>query len=496
MRPDLVVDLPISVDRADPRPLPVQIAAGVRELIASGVLSGGDHLPATRPLAVQLGVARGTVVAAYDELAAEGHLVADHGSGSVVRPSPTTAPSPTTVVAGDRSGAASATGRDDATPPPPRTTWPRSPSPRARSPRGLPGSTALVDLPPGRPDTSTLADPHWRSAWRRAAARPCGPVTDPLGDPSLRDRIADHLRLMRGVVADPARIVVTAGAREGLASVLEALATDPSHPRPLSVGVESPGYPSLRKVPAALGHRTVDLPTDASGIDTSALPTGHLDAALVTPSHQYPHGGSLPGTRRVELAGWAARTGCLLVEDDHDSELRHVGTPLPALTTVAARDTVLLGTFSALLGPGLSCGYLLAPARLVDPLRRRRAALGQPVSAIVQTALADYLASGQLRRHTQRMRRVYRRRRQLVVDRLGHLSHGQLLPLEGGLHAVLVCRDEEAVVAGCAARGVAVTALSSYWGGAGARRGVVVGFGSHDDATLARALDVIAEVVG
>ena len=164
------------------------------------------------------------------------------------------------------------------------------------------------------------------------------------------------------------------------------------------VGVESPGYPSLRKVPTALGHRIVGLPTDDHGLDPEGLPTGsdatNLDAVLITPSHQYPWGGSLSASRRAAVIEWAERAGCWIIEDDFDSELRHVGAPLPALASLDEEHTILLGTFSSVLTPALGCGYLVIPPDLMHPFAEQRQATGQPVPAIVQEAVADYLSTG------------------------------------------------------------------------------------------------------
>ncbi|AXE39019.1 HTH-type transcriptional regulatory protein GabR [Acidipropionibacterium virtanenii] len=453
-----MVNIPVRVDRSDERRLPVQLADGVRDLIASGVLGPGDALPSTRSTARRLSVSRGTVTAAFDQLQAEGYLVAAHGSGTRVNPDLEK------LHAEHR---------------------PRPAPPVAQPP-------AVVDLRPGIPDTSTLADPAWRGAWREQVSRPGVVPADPLGDPGLRLEICDHLRRMRGLVTSPDRIAVTAGSREGLAALLRVWDRD----RPLGIGVESPGYPSLRRVPTALGHRTVDLPTDAGGLRTADLPESGLDAVLVTPSHQYPYGGSLAAPRRLELVAWARDHGVWLIEDDFDSELRHVGQPLPALAALAPDSTVLLGTFSSVLTPSLACGYVVLPTTLVAPVRRLREALGQPVGGLVQGALARYMATGALRRRTQRLRQIYRRRRGLVMEVLGGLPGSRLQPINGGLQAVLVCSaDEDALVDGCTAAGVGVVPLSAYWGGQGAGSGLVVGFGAHDDATLVTCLEQVAAVV-
>lgn len=458
VRRELVVNLPLSVDRSDERRLPVQLADGIRELISSNVLNPGDALPSTRSTARRTGVSRGSVTAAFDQLQAEGYLVASHGSGTMVNPDLERL----------------------------------HPEPRPHPAPPVTHTPPLVDLSPGIPDTSTLADSTWRGAWREQVARPGAVPADPLGDPGLRLEICDHLRRMRGLVTSPDRVAMSAGAREGLAALLRTW----SGTGPLKIGVESPGYPSLRRVPAALGHDAVDLVTDAGGLRTAGLPESGLDAVLVTPSHQYPYGGSLAAPRRLELVAWARQHDVWLIEDDFDSELRHVGQPLPALAALSPDRTVLLGTFSSVLTPSVACGYVVLPTALVSPVRNLREDLGQPVGGLVQGALARYMATGALRRRTQRLRQIYRRRRGLVRQILGGIPGSRLQPIDGGLQAVLVCSgDEDALVAGCAAAGVGVVPLSAYWGGQGAESGLVIGFGAHDDDTLVSSLGLVAGVV-
>ena len=215
-----------------------------------------------------------------------------------------------------------------------------------------------------------------------------------------------------------------------------------------------------------------------------------LDVLIVTPSHQHPYGGSLPAARRAELVEWARAHDALLIEDDFDSELRYVGQPLPALTALAPEHTVLLGTFSSVISPSIACGYLVVPPRLRPAVDRVREVFGQPVGAIPQAALAHYLASGALRRHTGRMRRTYKRRRNLVAETLGSVDGAQLLPIHGGLHAVLLC--DPAVVPRAAARGIKLTPLRDYWGGADAEDGVVLGFGHLSDTELHTSLSAVA----
>ena len=450
----MLADLPISLNPRDNASLPSQLTEQIRRLVAEGVLAPGDALPSSRALATRLGVSRGSVVTAYDQLGGEGYLIASHGSGTIINPDLQLL-KPVEVEKKEASTSMA----------PP-----------------------LLNLSPGIPDTATLADSTWRAAWREACAHP--PTYSPdQGLVELRREIADHLRQMRGLIVDPEHIIVTAGAREGLSLLLHYLGER------LNIGVESPGYPSLRKIPQVLGHETSDVRTDESGLVPADLPHD-LNALLVTPSHQYPYGGSLPADRRTALVAWAENTDALLIEDDFDSELRYVGMPLPPLRALAPDRTVLLGTFSSVITPQVACGYIIAPPALAQQLATLRRILGQPVGAITQQALATYLASGALRRRTQRLRRLYRHRRSIVQDTLGNIPGAQLRPINGGLHAVLICqKPQHEVVETLSARGLQVTALSQYWGGAGSENGIVFGFGSHDEDTLRWVLAEIADTV-
>ena len=216
------------------------------------------------------------------------------------------------------------------------------------------------------------------------------------------------------------------------------------------------------------------------------------DVIVVTPSHQYPYGGSLSITRRQQLLGWAARTGAIVVEDDYDSELRYVGMPLPALATLddpVRGRVVLLGTFSTVLTPAVATGYLSVPQRLAPLVAGHRAIFGSPVPALGQQALSNYLASGELRRHIQRMRREYRRRRELIVAAFRDAPHARLTDMSGGLQAVLRTNvPGSRITRRLAARGV----LVKFWGPhAPAMDGIVFGFGSVDTPTLRHVLPII-----
>jgi len=463
------VTLPLRLDRDGGSPLPGQLADQLRGLIGSVVLAPGDALPSTRALAAHLGVSRGTVVVAYDQLLAEGYVSAAAGRSTVVNPHLRQLhPQPTARPA-------------------------RGPA----EPRPTPGTSSGLDLRPGRPWPDEVVGPAWKAAWRQAASAPVGVATPDLGLTELRTAWSEHLRRMRSVVRPPEQIAVTAGGREGLALLLLAVASD----RPLRVGVENPGYPSLRRVPGRFGAGIVPLPVDERGLRVDDLPSGTdaPDLLLVTPSHQYPLGGSLPADRRQALLEWARGNRVIVVEDDYDSELRYTSAPLPAMAALDDADdgtVVLLGTLSKMLTPDLAVGFLALPSRLVPQVAAIRHDLGQPVGLVAQRALAAYLDAGALRLHTQRMRNRYRRRRAQVVAELSGLPGTHFHPMDGGLHAVIeTARAEDEVVAALAAADVRVSPLSQYWSGGGTHPGIVFGFGAVSDADLTRALRVIAAAV-
>lgn len=441
-------------------PLPVRLAAELRRMISEEILAPGDTLPSSRALAQHLGVSRGSVVAAYDQLLAEGYLSAAAGRSTVVNPQLLRV----------------------------------HPATRHRPAPTRPEPQAGIDLRPGHPSSIDVVGPAWRAAWRQASVGDVGEPIPPLGLPAVRDAWVEHLRRMRGLVRDPGQVAVTAGGREGLALLLLTLAVGRS--APLRVGVEEPGYPSLRRVPVRHGAVLQPLPVDDHGLRVSALPTGDdaPDLLVVTPSHQYPLGGSLPMDRRQALLEWARLHRVVVVEDDYDSELRYTSEPLPALAALDDPQdgrVVLLGTLSKTLTPALAIGFLTLPGWLVEPVSETRADLGQPVGLVAQRAVANYLASGALRLHTQRMRSRYRRRRAKVVAALGDVPGLHVHPMDGGLHAVVETKmDESRAVTRLATAGVRVSPLSGYWSGAGST-GIVFGFAAVSDEELDRGLELI-----
>ncbi|MCO7221755.1 PLP-dependent aminotransferase family protein, partial [Klenkia sp. PcliD-1-E] len=357
---------PVVVDRSSRVPLAVQLADGLRG--AAG-LRPGDRLPSTRDLARALGVSRTVTAAAYDQLLAEGWVAGRRGVG-------------TFVVGGAVPAAGPA--RPVVVPAPP-----------------------AVDLQPGAPCTEVLDRAAWRRAWRRAGDRDPDPGYDPAGDPALRTAVVDHLLRHRGLPADPADVLATAGTSAAVAELAGLLGPG------ARVGVEDPGYRRAVGALRAAGAEAVPLPVDDDGLVVDAVPRG-LDAVYCTPAHQFPLGGRLPAARRTALVHRARTEGFVVWEDDYDGELRYDVAPLPLLAALAPDVVVHLGTASKVLTPTLGLGWLVAPPAVRDQLLERRTATGQRPARAGQRVFAELAASGDLARHLRRLRRELAARRDLV----------------------------------------------------------------------------------
>lgn len=465
------VDFPVALDRGLPSTIPGQIAAAVRAAVAAGTLQAGDRMPSSRALAQRLGVSRGSVSAAYDQLHAETYLTSRPRSGVRVNPGLRYAGSEVARGPEVAGGTEVAGGSKP------------EPEPAA----GPPGD--VVDLRPGRDSTSTLTDGAWRSALRRAAHEGGAPSEpDPAGLPALRSAIATHLRLMRGMSIDPQRVVITAGAREGLTVLLAALRGRDD--RLLRVGVEEPGFPGLRRALQRQRVGLVPLGVDDAGVRPDGAAEG-LDALIVTPNHQFPRGSAMPATRRAELLEWARSTRTLLVEDDYDSELRYLGPPLPALYDLGTEQVVHLGTFARVLTRDVGTGYLVLPSRLVPAVREARVDVGPPVAPILQRAIAAYLDDGGLRRHIQRGRARLARAARLVARAglPGAVDAGGVLVIE------TAAAERDRLIAAAAERGVLLGDRAEGWSGPSDRHGVVAAYDGLELASVARALEVLAEVL-
>lgn len=454
--PELLVEL----DRTIRRTLRAQLEDGLREAVRSGRLPARARLPATRALASDLGVSRRLVVDAYAQLLAEGYLIARRGAGTFVADSASAVAAPAV-------------------------------EPESRAP--------TFDFFPGYPDLASFPRRAWmrvlRETLREAPDRDFG-YPDPRGAPELRRALADHLRRVRGVVADPQSIVVCSGAAQGFVLLARALAG-------ARIAVEDPGLPH-RVVLAAHGARLVPLAVDEHGARVGELaatggaagtpsgrahPEGPVDVVVVTPAHQSPTGVALAPARRAALLDWAGTAGRVVIEDDYDAEYRYDRPPLAALQGLAPDRVVYMGTVSKTLAPALRLGWLALPPRLIDPVieQKRLADHGSPT--LDQLALARLLENGAYDRHLRQARRSYRARRDALVRAVSrHLPGARVTGLAAGLHAVVrLEREVDGIALLRAARRVSVGVYPlgfAYMEARPVHDGVVLGYANLAESAI------------
>lgn len=446
----------------DQPPLQEQLYRAIRAGVLEGRLRPGERLPSSRALAEDLGLSRNTVTGACDRLVAEGYLAARPASGLFVAED-----MPESLGARVDHGRAAGS---------PVAGFSR------RGQRLIGAGSREAALPAGRifaigvPALDEFPLEVWRRLTNRRLRRSERGLLahcDPQGLPALRQALADYLREARGLRCGPEQILVVSGAQQALDLVGRVL-LDPGD----LVALEDPGYAGIRQAMLAVGARLAPLPVDAQGLDPALLPRLAAGAKLVavTPSHQFPLGGTMPLPRRLALLAQAREQDFLILEDDYDCEYRYAGPPLPALQGLEQATAesgggngrvIHVGTFSKVLFPGLRLGYLALPPALLDGFRRVKAIADGHNAALPQAVLADFIAEGHLAQHARRMRKLYRQRQQALLAALRQHC-GAILdvqPAEAGLHLVARFkdgRDDRAAVAACEAAGLAPAPLSRY----------------------------------
>jgi DNA-binding transcriptional MocR family regulator len=437
-----------------------QVAAELRTAIRSGRLAAGTRLPASRDLARDLGMSRGSVVEAYEQLVAEGFLVSRQGSGTRVADIQPAAPANDAVL-------------ESMAPP-----------------------TVAYDLSVGTPDLSAFPRRQWLAAVRqvmKVAPHEALGYGDPGGVPELRAVLTAYLRRVRAADVCADRLVVVNGVAQGLSLVIGAL----TQAGPIPLGIEDPHSERTHTLLEAAGAVLLPIPVDDQGIDVEALRRTAARAVLVTPAHQYPTGVVLSPRRRAELIAWAAEVDGLVLEDDYDAEFRYDRDPVGCLQALCPQRVVLLGSVSKSLAPGLRLGWVVAPPALGEAVRRARALsdLGSPV--IDQYALAQLIASGAYDRHLRHLRRRYRARRDALTDALarwlpGAVVHGVSAGIQLYVELPADC-SQDAVIKAAADRGVAVEGVAPLRVARGGPPALVLGFARLPEHRLAEAVRLLAE---
>lgn len=467
-------DFPIPIARGSGEPLRTQVVHGLRVAVQSGRLAAGSELPSTRALAADLGISRGLVVEAYEQLQAEGYVVARRGSATrVARRLP---------IAASTSRARNATTLSAARTSAGNTPW---------RPR--------FDFRPGVPDVSLFPARAWMRALRRAWADGAPTVLDypdPQGVEPARATLASYLNRSRATVADTSRVVLCTGFAQAARLVGEVLRSRGVR----RIVVENPGHAEQCADLRAAGLELVPVPVDDGGLLVDRLTGIDAGAALVTPAHQYPTGAVLDPVRRAALLGWAERRGAFILEDDYDAEYRYDRAPVGALQGLAPERVVYIGSASKMLAPSLRQGWLVVPTALVDGVRQAKLSADRGSPALEQLALAAFLEAGELDRHLRRTRGIYRRRRDALVGALRQrLPAVSIRGVAAGLHVLAELpegADEGRIVATATRRGVRVYGAGAYHAGSSATPpALLLGYGGVTEADIEAGVEELAVIV-
>lgn len=416
-----MLSTPVALDRSGDLPLYRQIEEELRRAILDGRLRPGMRLPSVRSLAAELRVARITVVTAYEQLAAEGYVEGRAGVGTIVAeaiPAEWRRRTRATAARGPRDASTDGRRREPKLPPmvghvPQRPFFETHPILAGRAALDLSTAGASFDRFP-----TELWERVLKQAWRELTAEPGSPALTyrgPGGDMRLRVALAELLGATRAVRCEPEEVLIASGS-QGAIGAIARLWLAPGR----RFVAEDPGAPHLWRTLLASGARMIAVPVDADGLVVDALPE-QAEVVLVTPSWQYPAGGTLPLARRLALLEWAHRRGAVIVEDDCDSELRYSGHPLASLQGLDPDGRVIYtGTFSKVLFPGLRTGFAVAPQALRSPLLATLEAHERGPAALEQRALAIFIEEGHFERHLRRLRLVHAERQaalRAAVDR-------------------------------------------------------------------------------
>ncbi|HZZ97289.1 MAG TPA: PLP-dependent aminotransferase family protein [Jatrophihabitantaceae bacterium] len=441
-------------------PLHRQVETSIRNSIRAGQLQLGAVLPPTRVLAADLGVSRGVIVEAYQQLSAEGYLISRVGGHTQVAiGAPPAAPAEAVPVEG----------------------------------------RAQIDFSYGRADVSNFPRAAWARSIRRALTLAPNDVFSYLsgsGVLQLRVALADYLNRVRGTSARPEHVVICTGYAQGIALVIQVLAARGA--KRLAVEDPSSGDDAL---PAAreIGLEVIGIPVDHDGIRVDLLEQSDADAVILTPSHQWPTGAVLSAENRAAVLRWAATRDALVVEDDYDAEYRYDRTPIGAMQGLAPNHVIYAGSASKTLAPGLRLGWLLVPPALSGAIADAKIAADRGSPALEQLALADLITRGEFDRHLRRMRPVYRRRRDALLAALAwRLPALRPAGVSAGMHAVawLPSELDEVAVIGAADRlGLRVNGVAPYRVSNPGEPGLIFGFATLSEATIGEGIDLLARAI-
>lgn len=483
------------LNQSSSQPQNRQLYQLLRQAILDKILPIHSRLPASRELAKELGIARNTVLYAYEQLLAEGYLNTRKGSGSYVadtlsetllHPRPKKKQVVKTLETGGEISPAI------------------SLSQRGHKLVDRAGAAAQQwgAFVPGVPDVSQFPYAIWNKIQSKLWRKPdIAHLTYSQGGglPALRLAIADYLKGARSVICEPEQIIITNGTHQSIDLCLRLL-SDPGD----IAWIEDPCYWGARNLLLASGLAVRPVAVDAEGIAPQEEDKKNVPRFIfVTPSHQYPLGMVMSVSRRRSLLEYAAHHGTWIIEDDYDSEFRYKGRPLASLQGMDTEQRVLyMGTFSKTMFPGLRLAYLVVPTQLASSFITGMEELYRSGQESLQACMAEFMRLSYYHAHIRRMRLLYGARLERLQSEIKHhfpKGEVQVVGSDAGLHLTLklpaYCNDQ-AIVQAALKQGIASRALSSYYHSAEtAQSGLVLGYASVPEDRIVTAFAGLAAVI-
>ncbi len=460
----------LSLDRNSGVSLQDQIVHFFRDAIADGRVRAGRRVSSSRQLAMECGVSRTTAVEAYQRLVAEGYFVTHPGAGVFV-----------------------------ADPPPKKLALRKQAPPPLALPPGLERMDMrkyLLPLAPGMPAIDRFPWTTWaRLTSQICRERPLNAIGygEPQGELPLRQAIAEYLANSRGILCNAGQIVVMAGSEQSLEFMIGQVTSAGD-----AAWVEEPGGPYVRKILSGAGLTPVPIDVDQQGlvVEQGFAKAPRARLAIVSPTHQYPTGVTLSMARREALVKWCEDAGAWILESEIDGDYRYAPQPIaPIYTLSRARRVFYCGSLSKPLAPGLRTNYLVVPDSLMDNLALRTTL----VPMLTQLVLARFNTAGHMALHMRRMRTLYARRRNVLLDALRtQASEFLVVPRvpEGGLRVTASMKhdvDDVRLSNLCLAAGVKVDPLSVCYAGP-RRSGLIIGFASTPEERIPAAVATLVSV--
>lgn len=399
----------INLDPNSSVPLYIQLYSFIKKEIQSGRLESNSKLPSKRKLSKYLEISQNTVESAYEQLITEGYIISIPKKGYYVS---------------ELQGVINISKNNN-----------------IDDNKTVVRKKYKYEFFSSRVDLESFPYATWRKINKdliNDENKNLLQIGHSQGDRNLREAISNYLRFSRGVNSTADNIVIGAGTEYLVQILINILGNNKVY------GMEEPGYYKIRKILKTYNIEVKPINIDMQGISIENLYKSNVEIIHITPSHQFPTGAIMPISRRMKLLSWAnEKSNRYIIEDDYDSEFRFEGKPIPALQSLDTMEKVIyLGTFSKCFAPSIRIGYMVLPNELIQIYRENFSFLTCTVSRIDQQSLFRFIEEGYFERHLNKMRNIYRKKRELLVSLIKkYLNETEIIGTNSGLHLLLKVKN-------------------------------------------------------